>query len=128
MEEKDTKILSFEVSAEEAQTVADAARELGISRSEYLRQRLLTTVKTKPENPGAKRYSENLIMLLQETLYGLQRTHVSLFGIANLSGVDQDELEKLSSDARDCSINYIANLEARIGETRQQVSAVQDTK
>jgi hypothetical protein len=48
MEEKETKILSFEVSADEAQTITDAAKEAGISRSEYLRQRLFKLARRTP--------------------------------------------------------------------------------
>jgi hypothetical protein len=128
MEESDLKTITFKMSTEDTEAIDKAVRESGFSRSDYTRQRLLHFGPAPIENSGPKTYSQDSIVLLQEILYGLRRIHISLFGIGNLSRVNQGELERLSSDARDRSIRYIANLEERIGETRQQVRAAQGTK
>jgi Ribbon-helix-helix protein, copG family len=41
MDENELKSITFKVSSEEAENIDNAARQAGLSRSEYLRQRLL---------------------------------------------------------------------------------------
>jgi hypothetical protein len=125
MEEKGTKILSFEVSTDQHQAVAETAKQLGISLSEYLRKRLLTPSNTELGNSASEPPSKDPIILLQQILYGLQAVNAALFGIAELLGAAGADLDQVIEHARGRGIKYLANLDARIAHTRQQIAAAQ---
>src|ERR1700685_183209 len=110
MEEKDTKILSFEVSAEEAQAVANAAREAGVSRSEYLRQRLLNAPRDKDK--GAFKASEDPVQLLHQVLYAVQRIISAQYQIPHLSGaLTLDQLDTLAAHTGEKATTFLLNLD-----------------
>ena len=128
MEEKSTKILSFEVPAEQAQAAAEAAKELGISLSEYLRKRLLNLISGKEET-GPIPLSRDPIMLLQHILYCVQRIHSNQHQIAHMTGaLSAEDLDVLGNHTIEQGINFLANLEQRMAKTRQDLAAFQSAK
>lgn len=50
MDDKDRRMISFQVSAEEAKAIEGAADNAGISRSEYLRQKVLSSASGTPDS------------------------------------------------------------------------------
>jgi hypothetical protein len=124
MEEKETKILSFEVSADEAQTIADAAKEAGISRSEYLRQRLFKLARDADESSAPLPLAKDPIVLLHQVLYGLQRIIAAQYRIPVMAGtLSVEQLEIAGAHTIQKGTVYLANLEAGLAKTRQQVTA-----
>ena len=107
------------------------AKQAGMSRSECLRRLIMAGIGHDEDSASDREsapFSKNTVELLQETLYALQRIHISMFGIAGLSGIDQAELEKLSEETRGRSLKYLANLDTRIAQTRQQLIDAESTK
>ena len=121
MDERDTKILSFEVSAEEAQSVNTAAREAGLSRSEYLRQRLASPAE-QSASAGASQPSKDTTVLLQHVLYGLHCVHAAIYAMAETTGaLSPAQADRILQGSMQASHDFLAHLDERITTVRQQV-------
>jgi uncharacterized protein (DUF1778 family) len=124
MEEKDRQMLTFQVSAEEAETIGAAARQSGLSRSDYIRQRLLNLSRDSEERPETRRLSNDPIALLHQVLYGLQRIIAAQYRIPLMAGtLSAEQLEIAGAHTIQKGTVYLANLDAGLAKTRQQVTA-----
>ena len=115
-------ILSFEVSAEEAQSVNTAAREAGLSRSEYLRQRLANPAEQSASAAGASQPSKDHTVLLQHVLYGLHCVHAAIYAMAETTGaLSPAQADRILQGSMKASRDFLAHLDERISAVRQQV-------
>jgi hypothetical protein len=122
MDENDLKPISFRTSAEELETIDRAARDNGLSRAEYIRQRLLNVSSAQPGHAMAKRQSENPIMLLHEVLYAVQLTHKAIYQLAGHSGsFSEEQLDDIEAESLKAGIEYLKELDERIARHRQQL-------
>lgn len=122
MEEKDRRMLNFVVSVEEAMSIDSAAREAGLSRSDYIRKRLLSPVVIQPESIGGKINQRDPIVLLQELLFGTKRMHEALYQLAEQSKAFTDgQLDAVQAEALQAGIDYVRDLDTHIALNRQRV-------
>ena len=76
MDENELKSITFKVSSEEAENIDNAARQAGLSRSEYLRQRLLVS-QEGAQPAGNTVDTRDPALLLYQILYGIDRLELS---------------------------------------------------
>ena len=122
MEEKDRRMLNFVVSVEEAMSIDSAAREAGLSRSDYIRKRLLSPVKTESVSFAEKNNQQDPVVLLRELLFGTKRMHEALYQLAEQSKAFTDEqLDAVQAEALQAGIDYLKDLDTHIARNRQRV-------
>jgi hypothetical protein len=123
MDENDLKPVSFRASAEEIEAIDRGARENGLSRSDFIRQRL-----SNPSEPqantvaGSGQPSKDTTVLLQHVLYGLHCVHAAVYAIAETSGaVTTAQAAKITEGSKKASRDFLAHLDERIATVRQQI-------
>jgi hypothetical protein len=120
MEEKDRRMLNFVVSIEEAMSIDSAAREAGLSRSDYIRKRLLSPVKTV--DFAEKNNQQDPVVLLRELLFGTKRMHEALYQLAEQSKAFTDEqLDAVQAEALQAGIDYLRDLDTHIARNLERV-------
>ena len=123
MDEKESRLLSFQVSAEEADGIDKAAREARLSRSEYLRQLLLASTRSPKETPANPAMTRDTTVLLHQILFVIDRLYNSIFRMAEtakvLSSAQLDAIE--SATARE-SIDFLSTIDERVARTRRQLA------
>ena len=125
MDEKDRRMLNFVVSSEEAESIDSSARTAGLSRSDYIRKRLLA----QPSGEGGTDNpllnlplapSKDSILLLQHALYGIQKIYAAVYRFAEISGgFSEEELDEVGDRSTKKALDFINNLDARMAKTRQ---------
>lgn len=131
MVDKDRQTVTFQVSTEEAESIADAARRAGVSRSDYIRERLLKA--TRDNDKGALKASEDPVRLLHQVLYALQRIISAQCQIPHLSGaLTLQQLDTLAAHTGEKATTFLLNLDEsltkldrRLAEARAQQKAGQ---
>jgi predicted DNA binding CopG/RHH family protein len=122
MDENDLRPISFRTSGEELESIDRAARDRGLSRAEYIRQRLLNVSSAPSGNTTRRRQSENPIILLHEVLYAIQLTHKALYQLAQHSGsFSEQQLDDIEAESLKAGIEYLKELDERIARHRQQI-------
>ncbi len=120
MEEREQRIFNFKVSIEEAETIDAAAKGLGMTRSDYLRSRVLLPLNTIP--------SSNLEALLRYLIYITNRTHIAIYSIAENEGtLTTERLRAIYDDAVTAGLRYMTELPERMAKTQAQIAAQTNT-
>jgi hypothetical protein len=100
-------------------------RESGLSRSDYIRQRL-TNPPEAQSNVGSGQPSKDTTVLLQHVLYGLNFVHAAMFAIAETTGgLSAAQAEQIVEGSMKASQNFLAHLDDRITTVRQQIKAAE---
>ena len=120
MEEREQRMFNFKVSIEEAETIDAAAKGLGMTRSDYLRSRVLLPLNTIP--------SSNLEALLRYLIYITNRTHIAIYSIAENEGtLTTERLRGIYDDTVTAGLRYMTELPERIAKTQAQIAAQTNT-
>jgi hypothetical protein len=116
MEDKERQKLTVVVSPEEAETIKAAAAALGISLSEYGRNRMLAAA------PDVT--TGNLEALLRHLIYMESRTHIALYSIHEMAGtLSTTALQEVYEHAASESLKYMVALPDRIAKAQAQTAA-----
>jgi len=124
MEENELKAINFKVSAEEFEAIDRAARENGLSRSDYIRQRLSNPAEQSAGGgaAGASQPSKDHTVLLQHVLYGLHCVHAAIYAMAETTGaLSPAQADTIAQGSMKASRDFLAHLDERISAVRQQV-------
>ena len=120
MEDKDKRIVSFQVSADELEAIEGAAAKQGISRSEYVRSKVLAPAGQGPQG--------NFEALLRYLIYITNRTHMAVYAIAENAGtLTTDRLQTIYDDAVTEGLRCMAELPERMAKTQAQIAAQTNT-
>ncbi len=120
MDEKERQKLTVLVTAEEAESIKASAAKLGISVSEYIRNRTLA----RASDPPAGSFEA----LLRHLIFILTRLHVSVFAIAEAaSTLSTEQLERVYDDALDEGLRYLAELPQHLAKAQQRLAAQTNT-
>jgi hypothetical protein len=119
MDENDLKPVSFRASAEEIEAIDRAARDNGLSRSDFIRQRLSNP--SDHPTTGGGQPSKDTTVLLQHVLYGLHCVHAAVYAIAETSGaLSAAQAATIAEGSKKASRDFLAHLDERITAVRQQ--------
>jgi len=123
VDDKERQMLTFQVSAEEAETIAAAARQSGLSRSDYIRQRLLNLQRDSRESPQNVAETRDITVLLHHIIYGLQRIHTGMYMMAETAGaLSPEQLDAIDRATAERGIEFLSNIDERITKTRAQLA------
>jgi hypothetical protein len=123
MEDSESRTITFKVSGEEAESIDSSARTAGLSRSDYIRQRLLNLSRAPQPTPEPISLSKDPIALLHQVLYGLQRIIAAQYRIPFMAGtLPAEQLEIAGAHTIQKATAYLSNLEAGLAKTRKQVA------
>ena len=123
MEDKERRIVSFQVSGEELETIEIAAANQGVSRSEYLRTKVLSasSASTESDAEGLVRHLEGL---LRHLIYITSRTHVAVYAIPETAGIiSTKQLREIYEGARTAGLEYMAELPERMAKTDTHIAS-----
>jgi hypothetical protein len=123
MEDKERRIVSFQVSGDEVEAIERAAASQGVSRSEYLRSRVLSAT-----NEGTDKNIEaalrHLQTLLRHIVYITSRTHVAVYAIPEAAGrLSTRRLREIYDDARSAGLEYMADLQERLAKAETHIAS-----
>lgn len=123
MNDKERQMLTFQVSAEEAETIAAAARQSGLSRSDYIRQRLLNLQQDSRESPQNFPETRDSTVLLHYIIYGLQRIHTGMYMMAETASVlSSERIDAIDRATAQRGIEFLSNIDERITKTHAQLA------
>jgi len=121
MEDQERRIVSFQVSAAEAESIEVAATKDGISRSEYLRQKLLA--------PQPEASTTDVEAMLQHLIYISNRTHAAVYAIAEIAGtLPTAKLREIYDDTAAATARYMADLPQRMAIVMAKIAEAQEAK
>ena len=103
MEEKEQRVFNFKVSVEEAEAIDAAAEKLGMTRSEYIRTRVLSPLINAP--------FANLEALLRFIIWTQNRLHIAMFSIPQAQRVKAEKLREETETPDDKSFQEAALLD-----------------
>ena len=116
MEEKDQRMFNFKVSVEEAETIDAAAKAGNMTRSDYLRSRVLAAP-ALPPTPEIER-------LLRHLVYIASRTHVAVYAIPEIAGtISTKQLREIYEGARIAGLEYMADLPERMAKAETNIAS-----
>jgi hypothetical protein len=128
VDDKERQMLTFQVSAEEAETIAAAARQSGLSRSDYIRQCLLKLQRDSRESPQDISETRDPMVLFHHIIYGLQRIHTGMYMMVETAGVlSPEQLDAIESATAQRGIEFLSNIDERVAKTRAQLARHLDT-
>ncbi len=120
MEEREQRMFNFKVSIQEAETIDAAAKALGMTRSDYIRSRVLSASSTIQTG--------NVEALLRYLIYIANRTHIAVYSIAENAGtLTTDRLRAIYDDAVTAGLRYMTELPERMANTQAQIAAQTNT-
>jgi alpha-L-fucosidase len=123
MEDKERRIVSFQVSADEVEAIESAAANLGVSRSEYLRSRVLSPAGADADN-NTEALLRHLERLLRHLVYITSRTHVAVCAIPETAGtISTKQLREMYDGARTASLEYMADLPERMAKAETDIAS-----
>jgi hypothetical protein len=123
VDDKERQMLTFQVSAEEAETIAVGARQSGLSRSDYIRQCLLKLQRDSRESPQNAAESRDFTVLLHHIIYGLQRIHTGMYMMAETAGaLSPEQLDAIESATAQRGIEFLSTIDERVAKTRAQLA------
>ncbi len=127
MEDKERRIVSFQVSADEVEAIESAAANLGVSRSEYLRTKVLSASSASTES-NAEALLQHLEGLLRHLVYITSRTHVAVYAIPETAGtISTKQLREIYEDARITGLEYMADLPERMVKAETHIASQRRT-
>ena len=113
-------MLSFRLPADAVATIEARAAKAGLSRSEYLRARVLSDPAETPNN--------HFEALLRYLIYITNRTHIAVYSIAENAGtLTTDRLQTIYDDAVTAGLRYMTELPERMAKTQAQIAAQTNT-
>jgi hypothetical protein len=119
VDDKERQMITFQVSATEAETIAAAARQSGLSRSDYIRQRLLNLQQDSRESPQSVPETRDPTVLLHYIIYGLQRIHTGMYMMAETAGVlPPEQFDAIDRATAQRGVEFLGNIDERITRTR----------
>jgi hypothetical protein len=122
MDDKESRMLSFQVSAEEAESISSAAREAGLSRSDYIRQQLLSP-QQKPRPIETTADTRDPTILLYQILYGIDRVHNGMYIMAETAKtLSPQQLKEIFDLTTRGGIDFLSTIDERIAKTRKQLA------
>jgi hypothetical protein len=121
MDEKKSRMLSFEVSPDEFEFIEAATAKAGISRSEYLRARA-TSNSTAASNG-------NLEALIKHSIYMINQVYVGLFSIAEAEGkagrfLSMEQLEAVFDQVRADALVYAVEFPDSFAAVQAELAAL----
>ncbi len=120
--EEERKV-SFRISAEEDEIIKAAAREQGISVSEYVRARVLSHRATSEEGVADTRVS-HIERLLRHLIYITSRSHVAVYAIPETAGtISTKQLREIYEGARIAGLEYMADLPERMAKAETHTAS-----
>jgi hypothetical protein len=120
--EEERKV-SFRISAEEDEIIKAAAREQGITVSEYVRARVLSDGATSDKGVAETQVS-HIERLLRHLVYITSRTHVAVYAIPETGGtISTKQLREIYDGARSAGLEYMADLPERIAKAEAQIAS-----
>ncbi len=123
MEDKERRIVSFQVSADEVEAIESAAANLGVSRSEYLRGRVLSPAGAEADN-NTEALLRHLEGLLRHLVYVTSRTHVAVYAIPESAGtISTERLREIYEGARIAGLEYMADLPERMVKAETHIAS-----
>jgi hypothetical protein len=121
MEDQERRIVSFQVSLAEAESIEAAATEEGVSRSEYLRQKLLS--------PRPEASTTDVEAMLLHLIYITNRTHATIYTIAEIAGtLPSAKLHEIYDDAAAATARYMVDLPNRMASVRAKIAEAEEAK
>ena len=118
MEDQERRIVSFQVSAAEAESIEAAAAKEGVSRSEYLRQKLLSP---RPEAP-----TTDIEAMLRHLIYITNCTHGGVYAIAEAAGtLPTKRLREVYNENAGRAARYMAELPKHLARIQDRVKVHQ---
>ena len=122
MDDKESRMLSFQVSAEEAESISGAAREAGLSRSDYIRQQLLSPQRSQRPIETIVDTRDPTILLYQ-ILYGIDRLHNGMYMMAEeAKTLSPQQLKEIFDETTRAGVDYLGTIDERIAKTRRQLA------
>jgi alpha-L-fucosidase len=123
MEDKERRIVSFQVSGDELETIEIAAANQGVSRSEYLRTKLLSAKVVSTES-NVEASLQHLEGLLRHLIYITSRTHVAVYAIPETAGtISTKQLREIYDGARTAGLEYMADLPQRMAKAEGHIAS-----
>jgi hypothetical protein len=121
MDDAELKTLTFKVSADDAEAIDKAVRESGLSRSDYIRQRLLNPSKDKDK--AALKASDDPVQLLHHVLYAVQRIISAQYQIPHLSGaLTLEQLDTLAAHTGEKATTFLLNLDESLSKLDRRLA------
>jgi Ribbon-helix-helix protein, copG family len=129
VERQEPQTISFQVSAEEAKGINSAAEAMGVSRSEYIRERVLSPIINTP--------GTSIEALLRYIVWTQQRLHVAMFSIVEYQSLfakneglpwpalSKEDLQGILGEAYGASIQFMATLHERLLRMEGQITEYQ---
>jgi mobilization protein NikA len=116
VEEKDQRMFNFKVSVEEAETIDAAAKAGNMTRSDYLRSRVLAAPALTP--------TAEVERLLRHLVYIASRTHVAVYAIPEAAGtISTKQLREMYEGARTAGLEYMAELAERMAKAETHIAS-----
>jgi hypothetical protein len=123
MDDTELRTITFKVSNEEAEAIDRAAREGGVTRSDYIRRRLLNLQRDSRENPQNVPETRDPMVLFHHIIYGLQRIHTGMYMMVETAGVlSPEQLDAIESATAQRGIEFLSNIDERVAKTRAQLA------
>jgi hypothetical protein len=120
MDDKEQKVITFKLSAEEAETLDAKASQAGMSRSDYLRMMLFTP---------AKSATNDLEALIKHSIYMINQVYVGLFSIAEAQGkagrfLSMEQLEAVFDQVRADALVYAVEFPDSFAAVQAEIAAL----
>jgi hypothetical protein len=123
MDDGDLKTISFKVSLDEADSIDKAARNNGLSRSDYIRKELLGELKAAPTMDEKPTGTRDTTVLLHQILFVIDRLYNSVFRMVETSKVlSSAQLDAIESVTARESIDFLSTIDERVARTRRQLA------
>jgi Ribbon-helix-helix protein, copG family len=105
MDEKEQKVITFKLSAEETEALDTKANQAGLSRSDYLR----TLLAAHPQ-PIAEQFED----LLKYAIYGINQVYLAVYSIAEAEGkagrfLTSTQLDEIHKQIKEDTVKYAVN-------------------
>jgi predicted outer membrane protein len=115
VEDKERRMISFQVSADELEAIEGEAAKQGISRSEYLRTKVLAR--------ASEGQHDDLEVLLRHLIYIATRTHNAVYSISEEQGsLATERLQRIYDRALTDGVKYMNELPQRIAKANAQIA------
>ncbi|HEX4211553.1 MAG TPA: hypothetical protein VHY56_14235 [Candidatus Binataceae bacterium] len=122
MEDSELRTITFKVSSEEAESLDAAVQESGLTRSDYIRQRLVA--RQQSAQPAVKvAETRDLTVLLHQVLFGLDRIYNAMHQMAGRAGaLTAEQLDVIDHATARGGIDFLSNIDERIAKTRKRLA------
>ena len=115
MDEKQQQVISCKVSDDQAEVIKARAAALGISVSEYVRNRAVGADDTS---------TTSFETLLRQVLYVVARVHAAVYSIAETAGtVSTDRLHEIYDECAREGMRYLEELPNAIAKVQARITA-----